>query len=165
MANRNRKVFSQNWGALVHDSALSDLMELYEENYRLMRRLCPFLPSAELHCYQSHLPKGMDLLLNVIECSKYTSTVQLSYYKPGQAKPNFAPDLRIRIYHDARVAEAMSGLIHGLRYEKRSERELAASWKLNRFLYKWLGFCVRQGHQFSDHVYGVSPLPIQTNKK
>jgi hypothetical protein len=27
---------------------------------------------------------------------------------------------------------------------------LACKWRLNRFLYKWLGYCLRQGHKMPN---------------
>ena len=61
-------------------------------------------------------------------------------------------DLRIRVYHDARMVEVLSGhLKHGRqRYDHLPADAKIEKWKLNRFLYKWLGFCLYQGHQFQQ---------------
>jgi len=60
------------------------------------------------------------------------------------------PDLRLRVYHDARLVEVLSGhLKHGRqKLEHLPADAKIEKWKLNRFLYKWLGFCLHQGHQF-----------------
>jgi uncharacterized protein YqiB (DUF1249 family) len=54
------------------------------------------------------------------------------------------------VYHDACLVEVLSGhLKHGRqRLEHLPADAKIEKWKLNRFLYKWLGFCLHQGHQF-----------------
>ncbi|MBT8128259.1 MAG: DUF1249 domain-containing protein, partial [Gammaproteobacteria bacterium] len=52
--------------------------------------------------------------------------------------------------HDARLIEVLSGhLQHGRqKLDHLPADAKVEKWKLNRFLYKWLGFCLHQGHQF-----------------
>jgi len=58
-----------------------------------------------------------------------------------------APDFEIRVYHDARTAEVVSGLLHGQQHVERKTRNLDDSWRLNRYLYKWLSYILRRGHR------------------
>jgi len=53
------------------------------------------------------------------------------------------PDMRVRIYHDARLAEAQEW---GL--QSRAERELDQRWARNMMLNKWLEYCLERGHRF-----------------
>ncbi len=126
-------------------------MELYESNYMLLRLLIPHLSELDKEDYVSSLPDCVDLKLEILERCKYTTTVKLTYrFTAGSGKRN-EPDLTIRIYHDARTAEAMSGLIHGKRHEQRRVRDLDDGWILNRFLYKWIKYCLHRGHRFTRY--------------
>jgi len=53
------------------------------------------------------------------------------------------------LYHDARTCEVMSGLISAGRSESRRTRDLDDGYRLNRFLNKWVSYCLRQGHGFA----------------
>lgn len=128
---------------------LARLMESYESNYMLMRLLAPDLAVVEAGERRVSRVEGcVDLLLEVLEKEKYTSTLRLTYlFREGEVQRE-EPDLTIRVYHDARTAEAMSGLIHGRRHEQRRRRDLDEGWILNRFLYKWIRYCLHRGHKF-----------------
>lgn len=142
-------------------------MELYELNYLNLRRL---IPEMEILGEQavSIMPDGMDLHFNLIEKCKYTKTFFLSYCFQESAQDYWAPDLQIRLYSDARVAEVISGVLHrhylhrngsrGYRFcQDPSLNTLANRWSLNRFLYKWLRFCLKQGHSFKP-VYSTEHM-------
>lgn len=128
---------------------LARLMELYESNYLLIRLLIPDLSDMREDSYVSVRSDCLDLHLTVLERCKYTTTIKLTYRFGGEGSARLEPDLVIRIYHDARTAEAMSGLIHGHRHEQRRVRDLDEGWILNRFLYKWIRYCLHRGHRFS----------------
>ena len=129
------------------------LMDLYERNYISIRRLVPVMPPART-CLVSQVPGGLDLHLEVIERFRYTTELSLTYYFVRSEGRAAEPDLCLRVYHDARLAEVMSG---HLRYwpafqiaeEAVGSGHLRTRWHINRFLYKWLGYCLHQGHRFS----------------
>ena len=132
------------------------LMDLYERNYIYIRRLLPTMPPIHAKCV-SQAPGGMDLHLHIIERCRYTSELILSY-QFGQADGAILaePNLRIRVYHDARQAEVM--IAHPRRHPvfildaiapERTDDPLFVRWRINRFLYKWLGYCLHQGHRFT----------------
>jgi uncharacterized protein YqiB (DUF1249 family) len=63
------------------------------------------------------------------------------------------PDLQIRVYHDARLAEVRSCARwhrHEVLQSIRSElaRDLGDRWLRNIMLNKWLDYCVERGHRF-----------------
>jgi uncharacterized protein YqiB (DUF1249 family) len=65
------------------------------------------------------------------------------------------PDLRVRVYHDAHLAEAQEwagthtqSVLKALRSQ--AERELDQRWARNVMLNKWLEYCVERGHRFSS---------------
>lgn len=131
---------------------LADLMSIYECNYIRLRQLIPDLEAlggAGLSCARG----ALDLHLQVRETSRYTTTLLLTYYFEDDEGRFPAPDLEVRIYHDARLAEVMRcGRRRGRRdalYDRRHHHySLDEKWHINRFLQKWLGYCLRQGHRF-----------------
>lgn len=127
------------------------LMDLYENNYIRLRKLLPDLLQLESHCV-SHVPGCLDVHLNVLERSKYTTTLCLTYYFEDGAKHLAEPNLKLRIYHDAGLVEVVAGhLKHGRqKLDHLPAHALKAKWRLNRFLYKWLGYCLHLGHCFSS---------------
>ena len=135
------------------------LMGLYESNYVRMNWLIqsPGTASALARLDGSHrsvVSGDCDLVLNVTERTPYTSTVTLTYLFPEAAGTAQYPDMRVRIYHDAHLAEAQEWagshtqpVLKALRTQ--AERELDQRWARNVMLNKWLEYCVERGHRFS----------------
>ncbi len=125
------------------------LMDLYERNYISLRRLLTSLPPPGV-TRVSTIPGGLDLYARVIERFPYTTELCLTYRFQRDGGPVEEPDLRIRIYHDARQAEVMSAhLRHWPSFLAGEATQLHARWHVNRFLYKWLSYCLHQGHRFA----------------
>ncbi|MBV9696375.1 MAG: DUF1249 domain-containing protein [Gammaproteobacteria bacterium] len=129
------------------------LMGLYESNYIRLGWLAGELAALRGH-YRSRVPGDCDLVLTVTERAAYTSTVGLTYLLPGASGALSYPDMRVRIYHDARLVEAQQWaeahgqpLLQALR--RGAERELDQRWARNMMLNKWLEYCVERGHRLS----------------
>ena len=128
-------------------------MELYESNYIRLRNLAPDLDVLQPNII-SRVSDALDLHLCIVERCKFTTTLNLTYHF-SDAEGGFpAPDIRVRIYHDAQVGEVIAcGRRRGLRhaaYNRMHHRyTLQEKWRMNRFLQKWLGYCLRQGHRFN----------------
>ena len=125
------------------------LMDLYENNYMRLHRLIPdvsALPDNSI----SHLPGCLSLHMTVLERTRFTTTLYLTYYFEENTRSVAEPALTLRLYHDAHQVEVLTGhLQHGRkRYDHIPEKAIQIKWKLNRFLYKWLGYCLYLGHQF-----------------
>ena len=123
-------------------------MDLYEQNYILMRLLAPQLRTLRSREYTSRVDQCLPLYMTVVEKEKFTTTVCLTYRFTRTNRYPKQPDLFIRVYHDSKSAEVISGLIHGVKHNARITRKLESSWEANRFLYKWLRYCLHRGHQF-----------------
>jgi uncharacterized protein YqiB (DUF1249 family) len=133
------------------------LMGLYESNFIRLNWLAGALSSLE-GSHRSAVAGDCDLLLNVTERTPYTSTLNLTYLLEGEG-PEAAnavqyPDMRVRVYHDAHVVEALEwATTHGQPVLKalrsHAERELDQRWARNVMLNKWLEYCVERGHRFS----------------
>lgn len=129
------------------------LMDLYESNFIKLKKLIPDVKSVESPVI-SKSPGHLDLFLTVTEKTKYTTTFYLSYCFETEHGLQMEPNFKIRVYHDAKLAEVMAGhLQHGrLKYDHLPSDALKAKWRLNRFLNKWLGYSLRQGHSFSPFI-------------
>jgi uncharacterized protein len=133
------------------------LMGLYESNFIRLQWLTGALTSLEGQ-HRSAVAGDCDLLLNVTERSPYTSTLNLTYLLEGERPESTNavqyPDMRVRVYHDAHVVEALEwaathsrSVLKALR--SHAERELDQRWARNVMLNKWLEYCVERGHRFS----------------
>ena len=136
--------------------AFAALMDLYESNYINMRRLVPSLPNCSNHLI-SQVPNGLDLHLHLLERTRYTSEVSLTYQFNQGGTIFVEPNLHIRVYHDARLAEVLAAHLRhlpafdadSLIAHRTDGAHLHRRWKINRFLFKWLHYCLRQGHRFA----------------
>ena len=134
------------------------LMGLYESNFIRLQWLTGALTSLQGQ-HRSAVAGDCDLLLNVTERSPYTSTLNLTYLLEGEGPESTNavqyPDMRVRVYHDAHVVEALEwAATHGQPVLKalrsHAERELDQRWARNVMLNKWLEYCVERGHRFSS---------------
>ena len=129
------------------------LMELYEQNYLRVRCLFPLMQDMQ-GVYVSHASGCLRLRVDVLEQSRHTTTLHLSYMMSDNES---RPDVEVRVYHDALQAEilncgcSLSKNIYRLSKIRDPETSaLLCKWKLNRFLYKWLNYLQRQGHGFAE---------------
>jgi len=127
-------------------------MEIYECNYIRIRNLLPDIDSMP-DVVISRVDGVLDLHLRVIERCRFTTTFNLTYCFTDPDGRFPAPDMQVRMYHDAQVAEVIScgrrrGLRHALYNRMYHSYTLVEKWRMNRFLQKWLGYCLMQGHRF-----------------
>jgi len=151
----------------VEPYGFASLMDLYENNFIRFRKLAPDISLLDENNV-SQLPGCLGLHLSVLERSRFTTTLLLTYHfdEAGATVPE--PDLKLRIYHDACLVEVLGGhLKHGrVRLDHPPADARRQKWKLNRFLYRWLGYCLYQGHRFPAvvsrraRVAGVSRLTV-----
>jgi len=135
-------------GLLLVRPSVGMLMDLCEENYRWLHRLAPGLPSLHgRHLYRR--PGRMDLHLEVLEQTRYTTLIHLTYYFDHQQGQRPDPAAQVRAYHDSRQAEILELQQTALPVERAFfHPALEQKWRANLFLSKWLCYCVTQGHRF-----------------
>ena len=102
----------------------------------------------------SRVNEGLDLHLRILDRSRFTTTISLSHgFEGGGLEASPMPAVCIRIYHDARLAEALTtGHVHASPTDT-----LAQRWESNRFLQHWLLHCLNRKHRFcstarADHL-------------
>lgn len=118
----------------------SSLMELYESNYIRLRLLIPGLKDLQYDC-MSEIKNDMNLYLFLISKQKYGIDFKLGYR--FTLKESIEPNVHVRVYFDARTAEAIS--IYQEKYISGSVLE--RKWQKNHFLHKWLSYCHQSGHK------------------
>lgn len=137
----------------IHPRSFIALMDMYEQNYIRLRCLCPQLTKMAkgTKLVSTLSGRAHDLHLTILEHERHTTTLQLTY---AMTDGSLRPDITVRIYHDALQAEVLSRACRfGGRYEvdhSVTDTALLCRWKLNRFLFKWLGYCLIQGHQLGS---------------
>lgn len=135
---------------IVRPKSFVGLMALYESNYLRLLNLIPELHRLDGY-YRSTVAGDCDLHVEILERSRYTITLSLSYFFCEDNVRVADPDMKVRLYLDGRLAEAMrfSGEHRhaGLRRLSRAHRhELNARWRRNILLNKWLDYLMDQGH-------------------
>jgi uncharacterized protein YqiB (DUF1249 family) len=130
------------------------LMTLYESNYIRLRRLVPQLDTIAGEC-TSAVEGDCRLYLRVDGRSRYTTTLTLTYLFETASGPITDPDLQIRVYHDARLAEVLNSAPwhqHEMLASIRSQLRNHAGdrWVRNMMLNKWLDYCVERRHRFES---------------
>lgn len=152
---RTRTVVEQ---CICAPGSFAGLMAIYEQNYRLIREL---LGKQEIVGDEriSRCPGHLPLRLRVLERFRYTTTYSLTYLFRESGVPRTDPDIVIRVYRDAAMAEVMGfgdeeSVIGGMPSQPQSVDGwvLERKWHLNRFLEKWLEYCLNCGHSFSESL-------------
>jgi uncharacterized protein YqiB (DUF1249 family) len=124
--------------------------QVCEHNYGRLLRLLPDCDTQELE-YQFNVSQALRYTIKIVECSRYTSTLEMS--QKSQAGFEFLrPIVLVRLYHDAKMAEVLSAQNIGslkpsyqypnIKMYQRNEKEM-----VNVFLAEWLQFCLSQSSQ------------------
>jgi len=130
------------------------LLELYERNYRLLDCLLPE-PELPFETAVSYSGTDLPLRLTMLERGRYTAAFRLTYeFHDVETGSRLEPDLRVRLYRDARLAEALT---RPARPPWTAEGDgdpeamkfLDDQWGRNLLLHKWLHYLLDHGHGFS----------------
>ena len=140
------------WTTRARPVRISALIELYERNFRLLECLTPELelPFDDAVSYSG---TDLPLRLTVLERGRYTSAFRLTYEFAETGGPRFEPDLKVRVYRDARLAEALTcpsrpAWLATDEGDPQAMQYLDAQWGRNVLLHKWLQYLLDHGHGF-----------------
>lgn len=120
----------------------------------MLLRLLPELDGQATHQRTvSRSEQDCPLHLEVVERDRYTQTVRLTYEFTDESGVRRQPDLWVRLYRDASVAEALQC---NQRPPWQAEDDadpaahafLSAQWRRNLLLNKWLDYLLERGHAF-----------------
>jgi len=168
---------------------LRRLQELQTEIYRQLQLLIPD-EVAHYDSFQSRVHGSPLLRMDILERHPYTHFVRLTYQFNKNDALEIAPDAHIRVYNDARLAEATSfNPVQG--FDRHTREELAAgsanashahllspsswfqplhtlqrNWRRNAALDKWLSYLLHQGHSLTsmepagERINGSPAAPV-----
>jgi uncharacterized protein len=145
---------------IYRPGTFTGLMTLYESNYIKLHQLVPAMTWPD-DALVSSSPRDKDLHAEIVRREPYTTTLRLTYWFDDAGVPAADPDIIVRIYHDARLVEAVSsGEAHRhakLRaLAKSGNAELDRRWRLNMLLNKWLDYLFEAGHSLSHEDRALS---------
>ena len=127
------------------------LMTLYESNYIRLRALLGDVRGLHGRLVSS-APGDLDLHVETLEHCRYTTILRMTYLFDADGGRVAEPDLEVRVYHDARLAEA-SRCARWVRHPGLAElraglpNALGERWLRNMLLNKWLDYCTERGHR------------------
>ncbi|MGH8197896.1 MAG: DUF1249 domain-containing protein [Steroidobacteraceae bacterium] len=129
------------------------LMTLYESNFIRLGWLVPDLRRLK-GSVTSEVAGEPALELSVVEQCRYTTALHMTYLFGEGAKRSREPGLEIRVYHDARLAEACGTAASPSHLRLRQlaagvARNHGQRWSCNMLLNKWLEYCAGNGHRFA----------------
>lgn len=129
---------------------VAHMHQVCEVNYGRLLKLLPDCDTADLE-YQFEINPSLLYTIRIIECSRYTSTLEMS--QKNHAGYDFMrPVVQVRLYHDAKMAEVLSAQNIGslkpsyqypnVKMYQKNEKEM-----VNLFLAEWLQFCLTHSDQ------------------
>ena len=134
--------------------SFAGLMEMYEINYMHLRLLLGDLRRLDQHIIgtsTNHLP----LSVQIKDRSRHTLTLLMTYHFTNEQGEiiETRPDLLVRVCHDSLQAEVVT---HKCRFSdervrywwRKPDSMLLCRWRMNRFLFKWLGYLRRHEYSF-----------------
>lgn len=134
--------------------SFTGLMTIYESNYLKLDQLIGRLSSRKAE-WLSSAREDCDLFLKILRREPYTTTLKLTYwFAEAHGESVAAPDLTVRVYHDARLAEGVGGRqFHRLQVLRELAEahslELDRRWHINIMFNKWLDYLLDKGHEFA----------------
>ena len=149
------------WTPRARPVRISALLELYERNYRLTECLAPELefPFDDAFSYSG---TDLPLRLTVTERGRFTVAFRLTYEFAEASGVRREPDLEVRVYRDARLAEALTcpsrpPWLATDEGDPKAFEFLDDQWGRNLLLHKWLHYLLEHGHGF-----GLAARPRKT---
>jgi uncharacterized protein YqiB (DUF1249 family) len=127
-----------------------------ELNYWLLDKLTPAL--AERSVWQFAVEQAgqhWEVCIEVSERMRYTTTVKVTRQDKRGSHWLQLPQLTVRMYHDAQLAEVLAWETHRrpqVRYPYPNRHMYQADEKAqrNRFLGEWLNHCLRHGYALQE---------------
>jgi uncharacterized protein YqiB (DUF1249 family) len=129
------------------------LEDVCASNFQKLFKLIPDLKTYN-KLATGTAPCNTALYLQVIEQTAYTMTIELSHCFSKKPDELMVPEVRIRLYLDAQLAEVLSD--HARASVTRTFKDFGLcreimhyKWRLNFFLQKWLDHCLTKNYRFT----------------
>lgn len=133
--------------------SVGDTIDLYEGNYARLICLVPDL-SLLTQTRLLEMTPELSLRMEVIERTRYTTVLLMRGEFAHRQSLVSEPVMKVRVSHDAQVAEVISYQDHGrldARYEQPNRAMMGRFEKrqVNRFLREWLDCCFSRDEAFA----------------
>ena len=141
---------------------LQEFMALTASNYAKLMRLLPPNNGTTVTDNILAIEQQPDLSISLQQKSRYTETYELRQAHPTDNR--LGRCFIVRLYHDAKVAEVLSGLNDAMLppvypYPNSKMKQPDEKIQLNRFLGEWLSFCLQFGQSHSLNKTHLAFLP------
>ncbi len=141
---------------LLKPKSFVGLMALYDNNFLRLKQLIPELDRLDGY-YRSRVAGDCDLHVEILERSRYTISMSLSYYFYEDGVRIADPDMKVKVYLDGQMAEAtgFSGEHRHAAFRRLTRlhrAELDTRWRRNIILNKWLDYLMDQGHLILEPI-------------
>ncbi len=130
------------------------MMAIYEKNYRHLMQIIPDVRVLQGTVYSEYNNRPV-LFVEMLEQCRYTSILAITHYlsRDEQLLADFY--MKLRVYHDARVAEVcdyqhQAGLLPVYSYPNKKMYQPYEKQQVNLFLEEWLQYCLQYGCQFEQ---------------
>lgn len=147
--------------------SIGGLIALYEGNFIKLDQLLASVKKDVGARYLSTATPDCDLHLTVESSVKYTQEFRLTYLFLDEDSADDTqlvadPDLCVRVFLDARLAEVAGWAAHHHHevlksLQRRFTRELDRRWANNMMLSKWLDYLLDMGHAFRPASDVINP--------
>jgi uncharacterized protein YqiB (DUF1249 family) len=130
---------------------LVEHLSVCEFNYHALLRMLPDICDGRgVWHFALGIQSDIQVTVNVLESSPYTSLIELT--QSHEVLP--LPRMRLRLYHDAEVAEVVAWDSHRhwqpqYEYPNQKMYQVDEKQALNRFMREWLSFCRKTGISLS----------------
>ena len=134
---------------------LRSFMAVSTSNYAKILRLFPNIQQISENHKVGYLTfdNQPDLVITILQASRYTQTFS---FIQKDSKKHLNREFCIRVYHDAQLAEVLSGVHDSMlppvyKVPNPEMKQVDEKAQLNRFLGEWLSFCLEYGTLHSDY--------------
>lgn len=137
---------------------LTRQMAVCEANYARLMKLLPDLEAQDSREYQiAWRGQQVQIRLEIDERFRYTTTILVSQQLEPRSRWLESPQLAVRLYHDATMAEVISirkrrQLEGRYNYPNPQMHQPDEKIQLNEFLAEWLNQCLEHG-RVAETVY------------
>lgn len=126
---------------------VSSLHATCDSNYVRLLKLLPEVDVENMQ-YEFGVHRALHYRIEIVECARYTTTLEMSQLNPEFPK-YLKPSMRIRLYHDARMAEVVESqniarFESSYHYPNKHMHQKNEKEMVNQFLSEWLSFCLAQ---------------------
>jgi len=140
---------------------LAKQMALCEANYARLLKLLPDIDDCQLRVFVVDMVQGQSLVrISVLERFKFTCTLSIAQQPMNAVNCEtisalISPDLLVRLYHDAKMAEVISPAKKAqysgkYSYPNKAMLQVDEKIQLNEYLAQWLSHCLTHGYQYTE---------------